>query len=251
MTVALTIIRNLGSALLLPVFLAASFLALVAFLLSPLVGVASVLTIIFVVLRLVGVLDWSWLWVLAPVWIMVASALLMSFAPLAMRYTAPDFGRVKSDDPDILWTERHLNWTLVIGYLAIVGTGWYLETIISVLPPVGVLTASAIAIVGLWTMGVMLLVWYLKRKARSRWHLLWAIPLTLVPPLGALALFCLRNKRRAQVDSAYQRADEFRDDAKSIVINCGACFNLHRVTRGQGTIVTMCPNCGRAARIET
>jgi hypothetical protein len=32
-------------------------------------GLASVLTIVFVVLKLVGVIDWSWWWVLAPLWI--------------------------------------------------------------------------------------------------------------------------------------------------------------------------------------
>lgn len=34
-------------------------------------GLSSVLTIIFVVLKLVGVIDWSWWWVLAPTWISV------------------------------------------------------------------------------------------------------------------------------------------------------------------------------------
>lgn len=29
----------------------------------------GVLTIIFVVLKLVGVVNWSWLWVLAPLWL--------------------------------------------------------------------------------------------------------------------------------------------------------------------------------------
>lgn len=29
----------------------------------------GLLTIVFVVLKLVGVIDWSWWWVLAPVWI--------------------------------------------------------------------------------------------------------------------------------------------------------------------------------------
>lgn len=29
----------------------------------------AVLTIIFVVLKLVGVIDWSWIWVLSPTWI--------------------------------------------------------------------------------------------------------------------------------------------------------------------------------------
>lgn len=32
-------------------------------------GLASVLTIVFVVLKLVGVIDWSWIWVLSPFWI--------------------------------------------------------------------------------------------------------------------------------------------------------------------------------------
>ena len=32
-------------------------------------GFADVLLIVFVVLKLVGVIDWSWVWVLAPFWI--------------------------------------------------------------------------------------------------------------------------------------------------------------------------------------
>lgn len=32
-------------------------------------GLASVLTIVFVVLKLVGVIDWKWIWVLCPLWI--------------------------------------------------------------------------------------------------------------------------------------------------------------------------------------
>lgn len=34
-------------------------------------GLGSVLTIIFVVLKLVGVINWSWWWVLAPTWISI------------------------------------------------------------------------------------------------------------------------------------------------------------------------------------
>lgn len=30
---------------------------------------SSVLTLIFIVLKLTGFIDWSWLWVLAPTWI--------------------------------------------------------------------------------------------------------------------------------------------------------------------------------------
>ena len=32
-------------------------------------GFSSVLTIVFVVLKLVGVIDWSWVWVFSPLWI--------------------------------------------------------------------------------------------------------------------------------------------------------------------------------------
>ena len=32
-------------------------------------GICGVLTIVFVVLKLVGVINWSWLWVLSPLWI--------------------------------------------------------------------------------------------------------------------------------------------------------------------------------------
>jgi len=32
-------------------------------------GSASILTIVFIVLKLIGVISWSWLWVLSPLWI--------------------------------------------------------------------------------------------------------------------------------------------------------------------------------------
>lgn len=32
-------------------------------------GIVSVLTIIFIVLKLLGVIKWSWIWVLLPLWI--------------------------------------------------------------------------------------------------------------------------------------------------------------------------------------
>lgn len=34
-------------------------------------GLCDVLAVVFVVLKLIGVIDWSWWWVLAPVWIPV------------------------------------------------------------------------------------------------------------------------------------------------------------------------------------
>lgn len=33
------------------------------------VGFAGLLTIVFIVLKLTGVIAWSWVWVLAPLWV--------------------------------------------------------------------------------------------------------------------------------------------------------------------------------------
>jgi hypothetical protein len=32
------------------------------------IGFFGLLTIVFVTLKLIGVIDWSWVWVLAPLW---------------------------------------------------------------------------------------------------------------------------------------------------------------------------------------
>jgi uncharacterized protein (DUF983 family) len=36
------------------------------------IGFFGVLLIVFIVLKLVGVISWSWLWVLSPLWISIA-----------------------------------------------------------------------------------------------------------------------------------------------------------------------------------
>jgi len=48
-------------------------------------GLAGVLTVIFIVLKLVGVINWSWIWVLSPLWIgfVVAVVVIALFAWLA------------------------------------------------------------------------------------------------------------------------------------------------------------------------
>ena len=48
------------------------------------VGVGSLLTIVFVVLRLTDNVTWSWWWVLAPTWIPFVLALLIAAFALAM-----------------------------------------------------------------------------------------------------------------------------------------------------------------------
>ena len=36
------------------------------------IGFCDALALIFIVLKLVGVINWSWVWVLAPIWIPLA-----------------------------------------------------------------------------------------------------------------------------------------------------------------------------------
>lgn len=36
------------------------------------IGFCGVLAIVFIVLKLLGVIEWNWLWVLAPLWIPAA-----------------------------------------------------------------------------------------------------------------------------------------------------------------------------------
>lgn len=44
------------------------------------VGFVGLLTILFIALKLTGYIDWSWWWVLAPIWITAAIA----FAAIAL-----------------------------------------------------------------------------------------------------------------------------------------------------------------------
>lgn len=41
------------------------------------IGFTGLLTIVFIVLKLVGVINWSWLWVLSPIWITVSAVILL------------------------------------------------------------------------------------------------------------------------------------------------------------------------------
>lgn len=43
------------------------------------IGFSGILTIVFIVLKLLGKISWSWVWVLAPLWISFAFGVLMFF----------------------------------------------------------------------------------------------------------------------------------------------------------------------------
>ncbi len=40
-------------------------------------GIVSFLTILFVVMKVTGVISWSWLWVFSPIWISAVFAVLL------------------------------------------------------------------------------------------------------------------------------------------------------------------------------
>lgn len=41
------------------------------------IGFSGLLTIVFITLKLIGIINWSWVWVLAPLWISVALVTLV------------------------------------------------------------------------------------------------------------------------------------------------------------------------------
>ena len=41
------------------------------------IGFCGLLTIVFITLKLLGKINWSWVWVLAPIWIPVTFAILL------------------------------------------------------------------------------------------------------------------------------------------------------------------------------
>lgn len=40
-------------------------------------GIVSILTIVFIVLKLSGVIKWHWIWVLSPIWISALTAVVL------------------------------------------------------------------------------------------------------------------------------------------------------------------------------
>ena len=44
------------------------------------IGFVGLLTIVFITLKLCGVISWNWVWVLAPIWITLAVAILIVIA---------------------------------------------------------------------------------------------------------------------------------------------------------------------------
>lgn len=41
------------------------------------IGFCGLLTIVFIVLRILGIIEWSWIWVLAPLWIPIIIVIII------------------------------------------------------------------------------------------------------------------------------------------------------------------------------
>lgn len=41
------------------------------------IGFVGLLTVAFIVLKLIGVIEWSWLWVLSPIWITASIVIIV------------------------------------------------------------------------------------------------------------------------------------------------------------------------------
>lgn len=58
------------------------------------IGICGVLTIVFVVLKLVGVINWSWLWVLCPLWInILLTIVVLAIIVIMNKRTSNKYGK--------------------------------------------------------------------------------------------------------------------------------------------------------------
>lgn len=58
------------------------------------IGFGSALLLTFIILKLVGVVDWSWWWVLSPIWIPVIVLLLAVLILLIVLYRIVKYFRL-------------------------------------------------------------------------------------------------------------------------------------------------------------
>ena len=88
------------------------------------------------------------------------------------------------------WTERHLNWTWALVWLVGSPASYLPASIIGAVHPdlfplIMIMTSGGLII---WITG-----WYLRKKNRNLWNLIW-----LLVPLGVIPLLCLRNLSHTQ-----------------------------------------------------
>lgn len=60
----------------------------------------GLLTIVFITLKLIGTIDWSWLWVLSPIWIPFALVFLILLIQLTIAAFGSASDKNKDDDDE-------------------------------------------------------------------------------------------------------------------------------------------------------
>lgn len=50
------------------------------------IGFTGLLTIVFIVLKLIGVINWSWIWVLSPIWISIFLTIILIISVAFMEW---------------------------------------------------------------------------------------------------------------------------------------------------------------------
>lgn len=48
------------------------------------IGFAGLLTICFIVLKLIGIINWSWVWVISPIWISIIIGIILGIILIIM-----------------------------------------------------------------------------------------------------------------------------------------------------------------------
>jgi len=50
------------------------------------IGYSGLLTIVFIVLKLIGKIDWSWWWVLSPIWISISLVIIFLIGAVGIAF---------------------------------------------------------------------------------------------------------------------------------------------------------------------
>ena len=64
------------------------------------IGFCGVLAIVFIVLKLVGVIEWSWIWVLSPIWIPLLLMVILLIVLAAINGKNKDIDDILPDNHD-------------------------------------------------------------------------------------------------------------------------------------------------------
>lgn len=184
--------------------------------------IAFVVFIVFLVLRLTGVIEWSWWWVTAPLWLSILVPIVLDFLGIAVSgallsgaWLVSRDGRKAIAD----WHRRHLNWTFVLAYLL-----WWTINLYADVSEIAWWVSLAAAIFWLIISG-----WVLKQKGRSLWWLLLA---WVGSPLW------LRNKRN--LSESTKKLEEERVDQSIRAIMAACIASEMRAGRSQEEAMRIC-----------